>query len=559
MARLSLKNIIGQKDGIRSMIQSLVEQSGACVYIEDDTGKILFGDGQHTNQFEYAVKLNEIQIGLVKGDEKAIVIADLLNYLSKKEAEKKKLGTEILNLYQEINLIFNFSEKLAQTIDAPSIGAITLNEARHVIKASNGVVILWDESKKKLEVIGNSEELFFEEHTINNNLQVLLKILFNGRSEIVSDTAVLVETAIILPVVKSLIYSSLKVNSRVVGAIILATNEAEYYTAADLKLLTTLALQSSAAIESALLYEKNIREAKESEETMRRIYEVTGKFVPYEFIKSLGHNVITDVKLGNQVEKIVTVLFSDIRGYTTLSEKMSPEENFKFVCAFNARMGPAIRKHNGFINQYLGDAIMAIFPNNASDALYAAIEMQKEVEELNLERSANGQAAIRIGVGMHTGPLIMGITGDSDRLDATTISDTVNIASRLENLTNHYKASIILSDACVQQMMEKVNFNLRYLGMVQLKGKQQSLHIHECFSGNSGEEIIRKQKTLPTFNEGIKQYLNSSFENAIKAFQSIAVVHPEDQTAAFFLATAKKYLQKGNTESLTGVVQMEAK
>ncbi|MBA2563759.1 MAG: GAF domain-containing protein, partial [Chitinophagaceae bacterium] len=322
MARLSLKNIIGQKDGIRSMIQSLVEQSGACVYIEDDTGKILFGDGQHTNQFEYAVKLNEIQIGLVKGDEKAIVIADLLNYLSKKEAEKKKLGTEILNLYQEINLIFNFSEKLAQTIDAPSIGAITLNEARHVIKASNGVVILWDESKKKLEVIGNSEELFFEEHTINNNLQVLLKILFNGRSEIVSDTAVLVETAIILPVVKSLIYSSLKVNSRVVGAIILATNEAEYYTAADLKLLTTLALQSSAAIESALLYEKNIREAKESEEAMRRIYEVTGKFVPYEFIKSLGHNVITDVKLGNQVEKIVTVLFSDIRGYTTLSEKM---------------------------------------------------------------------------------------------------------------------------------------------------------------------------------------------------------------------------------------------
>nr|MBA2561745.1 adenylate/guanylate cyclase [Chitinophagaceae bacterium] len=154
---------------------------------------------------------------------------------------------------------------------------------------------------------------------------------------------------------------------------------------------------------------------------------------------------------------------------------------------------------------------------------------------------------------------IMGITGDSDRLDATTISDTVNIASRLENLTNHYKASIILSDACVQQMMEKVNFNLRYLGMVQLKGKQQSLHIHECFSGNSREEIIRKQKTLPTFNEGIEQYLNSSFENAIKAFQSIAVVHPEDQTAAFFLATAKKYLQKGNTESLTGVVQMEAK
>jgi len=80
--------------------------------------------------------------------------------------------------------------------------------------------------------------------------------------------------------------------------------------------------------------------------------------------------------LGDQVEKIVTVLFSDIRNYTTLSEKMTPEENFSFVCSFNERMGPIIRKHNGFINQYLGDAIMAIFPGEASDALSAAVEMQ---------------------------------------------------------------------------------------------------------------------------------------------------------------------------------------
>ena len=137
----------------------------------------------------------------------------------------------------------------------------------------------------------------------------------------------------------------------------------EQYSAADLKLLVTLALQSSAAIESALLYEKNIREAKEKEEAMRRIYEVAGKFVPYEFISSLGQDVITDVSLGDQVEKLVTVLFTDIRDYTTLSEQMTPEENFSFVCSFNEKMGPIIRSHNGFINQYQGDAIMAIFPN----------------------------------------------------------------------------------------------------------------------------------------------------------------------------------------------------
>jgi hypothetical protein len=90
------------------------------------------------------------------------------------------------------------------------------------------------------------------------------------------------------------------------------------------------------------LYEKNIKEVNDREEAMRRIYEATNKFVPYEFIQSLGHSVITDVRLGDQVEKIVTVLFSDIRNYTTISEKMTPEENFSFICSFNEQIGPII-------------------------------------------------------------------------------------------------------------------------------------------------------------------------------------------------------------------------
>ena len=241
------------------------------------------------------------------------------------------------------------------------------------------------------------------------------------------------------------------------GAIMLASNEPVQYMAADLKLLTTLALQSSGAIESALLYEKNIKEAKDSEEAMRRVYEITGKFVPYEFIRSLGHEVITEVKLGDQVEKVVTVLFSDIREYTTLSEKMTPEENFSFVGSFNERMGPIIREHNGFINQYLGDAIMAIFPGNAADALAAAVDMQKEVQKFNTVRLSQNQSPIKIGIGMHTGPLIMGITGDKDRLDASTISNTVNTASRIESLTKHYKANIILSEASLEEIVLKAH------------------------------------------------------------------------------------------------------
>lgn len=555
MTKLNLKSFI-KKNEVAELVTSVIKHLQANVWVEDNSEKNILGTSQSVSKFSYSIKADEEIAGFVKGDENASLIADLINHLIKKESEKKRLGSEILSLYQEINLIFNFSEKLAQTITAPDICSITLDEARRIINSDDGVIILWDGHAKKLKVISSSNETFFNEEKINKHLPLLSDFLLNGHSEIVSDTSALSETGIILPETKSVIYSALKVNLRVMGAIVLASNEDVQYTAANLKFLTTLALQSSSAIESSLLYEKNLREAKEREEAMRLIYEVTEKFVPFEFIGSLGHKHLTDVKLGDQVEKIVTVLFSDIRDYTTLSEQMTPEENFKFVCSFNERMGPAIRSNNGFINQYLGDAIMAIFPENASDALSAAIEMQKELEQLNLVRKSNGQKAIQTGIGMHTGPLIMGITGDDNRLDAATISDTVNIASRLESLTKHYKASIILSDSCMEQINQKEKFDLRNIGLVQLKGKHKSIKIHECFSGNTQEDIFKKQQTLSAFNSGIENYLNTSFETAIEAFLSVIEIHPQDRTAEFFLSNAKHYHKNGVPQNWAGVLEM---
>ena len=530
MARVSLKNILGKKSDTTFFIMSFIDKTDSSVWIEDENEKLLLGTVQPDAAFSFPVHFDDEIVGWVKGTAKGNLIADLLVHLLTKEAERKKLGTEVLNLYKEVNLIFNFSEKLAQTIEASTIASVTLEEASHVISCDYGVVVLWDEKSKGLQVAASQGSLFFDEHKINLHLPLLIKIIFSGQSEILSQLSELTDEEIILPQVKSILYSALKVNHRVMGAIILASNIPEQYTAADLKLLTTLALQSSAAIESALLFEKNIREAREREEALRKVYEATAKFVPHEFINSLGHNFITDIKLGDHVEKIVTVLFSDIRDFTTISERMTPQENFKFVCSFNERMGPIIKRHGGFINQYLGDAIMAIFPGTGADALSAAIEMQKEVDALNTLRESNDQPLIKIGVGMHTGPLIMGITGDLNRMDATTISDTVNTASRIESLTKHYKAAIILSDACLLQIEDKEKFYLRNLGRVQLKGKQETVKIHECFSGNSAKQMLHKKETLNYFNEGIMHYLAQSFEKAavsfkwIKAFQRAGLV-----------------------------------
>ena len=166
---------------------------------------------------------------------------------------------------------------------------------------------------------------------------------------------------------------------------------------------------------------------------------------------------------------------------------------------------------------------------------------------------------IQMGVGMHTGPLIMGITGDHHRLDATTIADTVNTASRIESLTKYYKAGIIISDASFRQLQDVSDFQLRHLGLVQLKGKQEAIGIYECFSGDNEMEKGLKMSTLSVFNEGMLQYVNQSYENARKAFQEVIELHPYDRTAAFFLQRSEQLLNGAREESLVGVVKMMEK
>ena len=529
------------------------------ISIEDSQSNFLFGTTLSKEESSHPITLNDEILGRVHGNENASVIARLLSILLQKESEKKKLGTEVLGLYQELNVIFNFSEKLTQTIDPDVIAQLTLEQAIHSIPSHSGVIVLWDEEHQQLKIPAASGESLFNPDRLRSNAGLLLKIGLSGHSEIMNDMSVLKDEGIIKPEVHSLIYAAMKVKHRIMGAIILAGKNAEQYSAAHLKLLVTLALQSSTAIESAMLYEKNIREAREREEAILRIHKVTQKFVPSEFIRSLGREELIDVKLGDQVEKIVTVLFTDIRDFTSLSEKMTPEENFRFVSSFNARLGPIIRANNGFINQYLGDSIMALFPENPEDAVKAAIRMQKAIHELNAERNAEGLPSIKAGIGMHTGPLIMGITGDEFRMDAATISDTVNTAARIESLTKYYRSPLLLSGETLRQITNHGTYNLRHLGKVQLKGKHRLLSIVECIDGYPEEYFEKKMTTLDHFNQSMSYYFNQRFENAIQGFQVVIASDPEDFTATFFMENALKYLRNGVPENWTGAEEMRVK
>jgi len=273
----------------------------------------------------------------------------------------------------------------------------------------------------------------------------------------------------------------------------------------------------------------------------------------------LHKDSIIDVELGDQVQQEMTILFSDIRDFTAMSESMSPQENFNFINAYNLRMGPIIQKNGGFVNQYLGDAIMALFPSKPEDALKSAIEIQKKLTVYNQGRIEKGRVPIKIGIGLHTGSLIMGITGDDQRMDAAIISDTVNSASRVESLSKYYGASILLSEVSINGLDNGSNFNFRYLGKVQVKGKNNSLNIYECFDGDGDEIIGKKIASLSSFNDGMNHYFEKDFAMAALGFQQVIKLNPEDSTAKLFLQKSGQFIATGVPQDWDGVEVMNFK
>jgi signal transduction histidine kinase/class 3 adenylate cyclase/ActR/RegA family two-component response regulator len=292
---------------------------------------------------------------------------------------------------------------------------------------------------------------------------------------------------------------------------------------------------------------------------LHQIFGVTAKFVPNEFINFLGRERITDVQLGDQTEREVTVLFSDIRDYTSLSESLSPEDTFGLVKAYNRRMGPVIQANRGFVNQYLGDAIMAIFPQSPSNALQAAIDMQIVLEKYNQERASKNWQAIQIGIGMHTGKLIMGIIGDAQRMDAATIADTVNTSARIESLTKHYGANILISGESLIQIATPEQFHFRNLGKVKMKGKQLPIEVFECFDGDEANQKAIKIQTLETFKTAMELYLSKAFSEAAVEFNKILQLNPKDRVADFFFKKATQYVFESVSDDWTGVEMMESK
>ena len=275
------------------------------------------------------------------------------------------------------------------------------------------------------------------------------------------------------------------------------------------------------------------------------------RFVPDEFLQFLGYDSILDVKLGDQVQEEMTVMFADIRSFTTLSEQLTPKENFDFLNDYLSRISPVIRIHKGFIDKYIGDGIMALFPHRAQEALDAALEMFEELASYNVERKAVGYIPIQIGIGLHTGMLMLGTIGESERMEGTVISDAVNTAARMEGLTKLYGASIILSQHTLNELTEPEQYVIRYLGEVRVKGKQERTAIYEVLEPHLSPDYAARYRSLEAFETAVKAYFARNLEQALQGFEAILALNPEDAAAAYYQQRCVQFLQQGLPEDVS--------
>ncbi|MCP4131962.1 MAG: guanylate cyclase [bacterium] len=282
------------------------------------------------------------------------------------------------------------------------------------------------------------------------------------------------------------------------------------------------------------------------------------RFVPKEFLKFLKKESIIDVHVGDHTQLNMTIMFSDIRSFTTLSEKMSIEENFKFINSCLKRFNPIITNNFGFIDKYIGDAVMALFYKTPLDAVKSAVEIQEELQVYNGHRAKMNYDPVEIGVGLHNGELMLGTVGQENRIDTTVISDSVNLTSRIEGLNKLYGSGTIISEQLFLAI-ENFPYHYRYLDMVTVKGKKVPIKIIEVIDGLPPHIAEKKIQTGDLFKKGIELYQQKSFDEALNKFNEIISIHEDDLAAQVYIDRCNSCKKFGVPDDWDGISNLTMK
>ena len=284
----------------------------------------------------------------------------------------------------------------------------------------------------------------------------------------------------------------------------------------------------------------------------RKLAHLFGQYVPPALVEEISHKM-EDIKLDGEIREM-TVLFSDVRNFTTISENMAPEQITRLINAILTPATEAIHQQRGTIDKYMGDAVMAFWgapledAEHALHALTAAVNMIERIKELNNEFVAQGWPEISIGIGINTGEMNVGNKGSAFRVDYTVLGDAVNLASRLEGLTKVYDVNVIAGENTYRAVPE---FEYRELDRVRVKGRDRPVAIYEPV-GQTDTISESERKNLERFHLGLTHYRARKWDDAEREIAALERADPQRKIYRIYLDRIEHYRQHPPSDDWDG-------
>jgi adenylate cyclase len=391
--------------------------------------------------------------------------------------------------------LIEITKALNSELDKAKILETIVDKGVELINAERGFLILVQDGVLDVKVARNRDKADIQNPSKLISRYVLDGVMKTGEPVLTTDaqTALSGSLSITALEVRSLICVPLRLKERILGALYVDSKVAQVqFNVESQNLLHAFADQAAIAIENARLFDE-VAESREAEKSVRQMFQ---KYVPADVVRE-----VLKMKDGGRLSAklTATVLFSDIRGFTSISEKLPPEHVVGFLNDYLQRMVDIVFDEGGIVDKFIGDSVMAVFgapvpkPDDAVRAVRAALRMIEEVTQFNEQQRRKGGVEIDVGVGLHTGPLIAGNIGSDRKMEYTVIGDTVNVANRVESLNHKMRTNVLITQQCYEAT-GKV-FAVRELPRMQVKGKEQPLQIYEVLGDETASattEIMRR-------------------------------------------------------------------
>ncbi|HEX9260661.1 MAG TPA: adenylate/guanylate cyclase domain-containing protein, partial [Acidimicrobiales bacterium] len=332
-------------------------------------------------------------------------------------------------------------------------------------------------------------------------------------------------------------------HSRFQGVVYMENNLASgVFTNDRIEVIKLLAAQASISLENAGLYQEQVR-----------LTEAQGRFVPRQFLESLDRPDIAQVGLGDHVAKEMSVLFADLRGFTPIAEQMHPRKLIDLLNRYFASAEPPISAAGGFIDSFRGDEIMALFDAGADNAVEAGIGMTRALDRFNETAVALDDPPLRVGIGVNTGPMLLGTVGVAGRIQCSVVGDTVNAASRIEQLTKSYAARFLIGQRTFERLEHPERFSLRAIDRVAVKGKTQPFDVYEVLDAETAERRAAKEATTTLLSEVVAAYRARAFADALVGARRGREMDPADLVLALYISRCEVFLRSPPPDDWQGV------